>query len=641
MALAQSGSSSQPAPEPPEVRPSVLHLWRDPVLRIAFLGTGFLLTFQLAVTLLQPAWASLVTAWLEMLLGWAGLLVVVLLSRWFMRMKQPAARSWWCVSAGLLANVLARTVRLVEILHVYPHPAVGPSLADLIAFLQYPCYLLALLLVPQSHPPIRRALMIVDGCLLLGAGVALAWYFLLAPIYQGSHETLLGKLVSLSLPVGDLAIFFGLTMIWLRFQVSSADRLAVILLFTAIICLLVAASWHALLLLSTTGYHEGSPPSLFRMAFILLVPLAGLVQFRLTQGTFAGVHARPVSPQPSNLQWQDLAAGLRVTAPVAAAVLVSAMLFIRAEVVVSALHPVFPPLIALGLLLLALVRQGLTAVDNERLRREREETLRETTAEMETFLGVAGHELKNPLAGIQLGLGLIERRIRRLLGRERVAVEDVASLLEPIVQAEHQDERLERLVNDLVDVARVRAGRLELHVAPTDLAVLVRQMVEEQRNINPTRTIQLEFSEEQRVPVLGDAQRLQQVVTNYLTNALKYSPEDRPVTVGLQVKGQQARVWVHDEGPGLPVEEQERIWERFHRAPGITVQSGSGVGLGLGLHVSRTIVELHHGQFGVQSTPGQGSTFWFSLPLATAELALGGRKEDARDGAPPDGGQQS
>jgi signal transduction histidine kinase len=254
---------------------------------------------------------------------------------------------------------------------------------------------------------------------------------------------------------------------------------------------------------------------------------------------------------------------------------------------------------------------------------------------METFLGVAGHELKNPLASIQLGLALIERRVRRLLGRERVAVEDVASLLEPVVQAKHQDERLERIINDLVDVARVRAGRLELHLAPTDLAVLVRQTVEEQRNINPTRAIQLEFAEEQRVPVLGDAQRLQQVVTNYLTNALKYSPEDRPVTVGLQVKDQQARVWVHDEGPGLPVEEQERIWERFHRAPSITVQSGSGVGLGLGLHVSRTIAELHHGQVGVQSTPGQGSTFWFSLPLAAAEPELGGRKEGAPEGAPP------
>lgn len=629
MALAQSGSGSQPAPEPSAVQPTVPHLLRDPVLHIAFWATGLLLVFQLAVTLLQPAWTGPITVWLQVLLGWSSLLVVVLLSRWLTRMERQIARSWWWVSAGLLANALARTLRLVEFLHVYPRPVTRPFMVDLIFFLQYPCYLLALLLVPRAHPPIRRALLLVDGCLLLGAAVALSWYFLLAPIYQSSHETPLGKLVNLSFPVGDLALFFGLTMIWLRYRASAADRMVVVLLFMAIICLIVADSWYALLLLRVSGYQAGSPPDLFWMAFILLVPLAGLVRFRLTQRLVAGGRARPGSPQPANPRRRDLLAGLRVTAPVAAAVLVSAVLFFRTEMVASARHRAVPPLIALGLLVLALVRQGLTAGENERMRREREEALRETTTQMETFLGVAGHELKNPLASIQLALTLIEQRVRRLLRRDRIAVEDVAPLLEPVVQAEHQEEQIDRLVNDLVDIARVRAGRLELQLAPTDLAVLVRETVEEQHNLNLTRTILLEYPEEQRVSVLGDAQRLRQVVTNFLTNALKYSPADRPVTVGLQVNGQQARVWVHDEGPGLPVEEQERIWERFQRAPGIVVQSGSGVGLGLGLHVSRTIIELHHGQVGVQSSPGQGSTFWFSLPLVTAEP----EPESAQDGS--------
>jgi signal transduction histidine kinase len=76
-----------------------------------------------------------------------------------------------------------------------------------------------------------------------------------------------------------------------------------------------------------------------------------------------------------------------------------------------------------------------------------------------------------------------------------------------------------------------------------------------------------------------------------------------------------AIVWVRDQGPGLPAGEQALIWERFHRVPGVEVQSGSGVGLGLGLHISRTIIEAHQGQVGVQSTPGAGSTFWFMLPL--------------------------
>jgi signal transduction histidine kinase len=87
------------------------------------------------------------------------------------------------------------------------------------------------------------------------------------------------------------------------------------------------------------------------------------------------------------------------------------------------------------------------------------------------------------------------------------------------------------------------------------------------------------------------------------------------VEVGVYVEGQEGRVWVRDQGPGLPPEECEHIWERFYRAPGIVIQSGSGVGLGIGLFICKTIVEHHQGQVGVQSTPGVGSTFWFGLPL--------------------------
>jgi signal transduction histidine kinase len=109
---------------------------------------------------------------------------------------------------------------------------------------------------------------------------------------------------------------------------------------------------------------------------------------------------------------------------------------------------------------------------------------------------------------------MVERRIRRLLQRERVEVTDVAPLLEPVVRAEHQEERLHRIVNDLLDVTRIQAGKLDLHLAPTDLASIVREAVEEQHQIHPEHTLVLELREEQRVPVMADTQRLGQVVTN-------------------------------------------------------------------------------------------------------------------------------
>jgi signal transduction histidine kinase len=610
------------------------------VLRIAFLVVGVLLAYQLAVTLLQPAWIGPVTDWLHVLVAWAGLLVTVWLSRWFTRHGQLVARSWWWVSAGLLSYALARTLWLIEDQFLIPYEVPQPFWHDLFRFLQYPCYLLALLLVPRVRPTVQRALLVLDGCLLLGAAFALSWYFLLAPIYLDSQETLLGKLVHLSYPVGDLAIFFGLAVIWIHYREYALERAVLGLLLVAIACLVVGDTWTALYLLHAPSYQAGGPPDLFWLAFYLLLPLAGLVLFRLTQRALASGFTGPRREPPPNFRRHDLLAGLRVTSPVAAAWLAGIVLIIRGELVASVIHPVAPPLIAIFLLGLALVRQGLTAVDNERLRREREAALRETTAQMETFLGIAGHELKNPLASLSLYLQVAERRIRSLLERERIAGTDHASFLEPVAQAQRQQERLDRLINDLVDVTRIRAGRLDLHLESTDLAPIVREAVEEQRQVNQDRTLYLECPEEQQAPVMADAYRLGQVVTNYLTNALKYSPADQPVTVGLQVDEQQARLWVRDEGPGLPPGEQEQVWKRFHRSRGIEVQSGSGVGLGLGLHICQTIIEQHQGQVGVQSARGAGSTFWFSLPLATPEPALEGCEEEtpedsARDGGPP------
>jgi signal transduction histidine kinase len=139
--------------------------------------------------------------------------------------------------------------------------------------------------------------------------------------------------------------------------------------------------------------------------------------------------------------------------------------------------------------------------------------------------------------------------------------------------------------------------------------------VDEYREMAPTRTIHLRTAHQEPVPVNVDRDRIGQVLSNYLSNALKYSPAEQPVMVGLDAEGMEARVWVHDEGPGVPLADQERIWDRFYRVAGIEPQHGSSVGLGLGLHISRSIIERHGGQVGVESVPGAGATFSFLLPV--------------------------
>lgn len=195
---------SWPAPEPDEASssPATPRLWEDGVLQIAFLTVGLLLCYQLTVTLLHPAWIAPATDWLLALVAWAGLLGVILLSLWLTRNGQPGARSWWLFSGGLLAHALARTLWLVEDQFFFPRQVPIPSLAALFFACQYLFFLLALLLVPSVHPRIRRARVALDICLLLGSALALSWYFLRAPIFLDSQESLLGKLVNLSFPVG-------------------------------------------------------------------------------------------------------------------------------------------------------------------------------------------------------------------------------------------------------------------------------------------------------------------------------------------------------------------------------------------------------------------------------------------------------
>jgi PAS domain S-box-containing protein len=268
-------------------------------------------------------------------------------------------------------------------------------------------------------------------------------------------------------------------------------------------------------------------------------------------------------------------------------------------------------------------------IERERLMREREEArasaiaLSHANQRMSEFLSIASHELKTPVTVIKANLQLCSRRLRRAPVRQAgdqsgagAAFGTLERAKELIERTEHGADRLSRLVDDLLDASRIQAGKLELRSEPVELLTVVREAVAEQRQANPQRAITFSAPPDE-VTVVADRDRIGQVVTNYLTNAIKYSAEDRPVQVRAEFDQPSGvvRVSVRDEGPGLPPEEHAHIWELFHRAPQVKVQSGSGVGLGLGLHICKTIVEQHGGQVGLDSAIGRGSTFWFTLPL--------------------------
>lgn len=265
----------------------------------------------------------------------------------------------------------------------------------------------------------------------------------------------------------------------------------------------------------------------------------------------------------------------------------------------------------------AVAKLAALVIERERLLRERAEAranelaLREANRRMDEFLGMTSHELKTPLTSIKGNTQLTVRQLKNSLQN----FQRMQNMLE---NTERQVNLLDRLVDDLLDISRTDTNHLELNLVPYDLVTLVREVVEEQGRIRPSRVITFDSIDALSALVSVDVDRITQVVTNYLTNALKYSSEDQPVHVLLRLAGKEAYVSVQDEGPGLTVDEQQHIWEKFHRAHGIEVQSssyGSSSGLGLGLYICKTIVERHQGHVGVESTPNVGSTFWFTLPL--------------------------
>ncbi|MDQ2884745.1 MAG: HAMP domain-containing histidine kinase [Chloroflexota bacterium] len=231
--------------------------------------------------------------------------------------------------------------------------------------------------------------------------------------------------------------------------------------------------------------------------------------------------------------------------------------------------------------------------------------LEEANETKDRFLSIASHELKTPVTTIR---GQAQLMIRRLAKQHDPEMEEIGTTLNKI---NDQTKRLTTLIDELMDVSSIRAGKVELHKRKCDLKDVCREVVEDQRLLSG-RVITLDApSEPMKMQV--DCERLAQVFVNLVGNAVKYSPEGSPVAVSIGKQDRVALVQVRDSGKGIPRDQQERIFETFYRAP--DTQTSSKRGLGLGLAIAKDIIERHEGRIWCESEPGQGSTFFVELPL--------------------------
>jgi signal transduction histidine kinase len=248
----------------------------------------------------------------------------------------------------------------------------------------------------------------------------------------------------------------------------------------------------------------------------------------------------------------------------------------------------------------AAANQLAVAVENARLLREAKAALQVR----EDFMSIASHELKTPLTPLKLGLYTMEKRI--------TAGQPVE--LATVLKSKRQVDRLAGLVDDLLDASRLDAGKLALERSPLEVGQLVAEVVDHFRAAFE-RPFTVDVPRE-RVWVLGDRDRLEQVVVNLLENAHKYSPAGEPIAVTVEKLAGEARIHVQDHGIGIPGADQSQVFQRFYRARNVSHRNFGG--LGLGLFISHSIAKLHGGALSLSSAEGQGSTFSLSLPRMTA-----------------------
>ncbi len=242
-----------------------------------------------------------------------------------------------------------------------------------------------------------------------------------------------------------------------------------------------------------------------------------------------------------------------------------------------------------------LARRAGFAIDNALLYRKAQEAARAR----EEIVAIVSHDLKNPLNAILMSAGLLRR-----------APDDPDRVRRSAESIERSVERMRSLVNGLLDLARLEGGHLPLDLQPVDVGDLVREALGAIRPLAQAKRLRIEEEVAAGAGATArcDRERVLQVLSNLIGNAIQFCREGGRVRVAVARSGPDVQVRISDEGPGIALEEQRHVFERFWKS------RASGQGTGLGLSIAKGIVEAHGGRIWVESTPGQGATFAFTLP---------------------------
>ena len=233
--------------------------------------------------------------------------------------------------------------------------------------------------------------------------------------------------------------------------------------------------------------------------------------------------------------------------------------------------------------------------------REEIEFRKEAERKKDEFISIASHELKTPMTSIKGYIQLLERSLDK---------DDKETIRTRLHKVQNQIEKLNLLIADLLDISKIESGKLKFNKQYFSFDHLLDHLIEVMQQSNPQIKIIKKGSVDGQI--FGDEMRIEQVIINFITNAIKYGPDGEEIHINSEVRNNEIYFSVKDYGIGMPEEHQQKVFEKFYR---IEETSERFQGLGIGLYICQEIIDRHKGKIGVISSPGEGSEFYFQIPL--------------------------